>query len=695
MRRLGPAFIASLLCVGPASGVDILASRGDDGRTGANLRETLLTVDNVHGTQFRRLFDYPTQVDHATALGDVYAQPLVVSHVGLPNRGVRNLLIVATTKGRVVAFDADGPPPGTDGVIWKTQLGTPPTIEDMLEGLTTGCSPPTLGNLPGGAAAQKAGELAAALALMLTVPDVGEDIRDAINGALAQSTPLACTNIRPGDKVGIMSTPVVDRRRGIVFVSARTLDASGIHHKLHALDLRTGVDLAGSPIEMGGKKSRIDFEPERQNQRVGLALAAGHVIVAFGSHEDKKHYHGWVMSYRYDDGIGFKQTGLFLTTPTEYFDGCGLARNTCAHGGIWQTGRAPAVDADNRVLLFIGNGKNDLKSGSDNANFGNSFVALDPRTLDVLDFYTPANHTIPLVVTIPDDWLTRKVESVRKALLDAQAKIDFAYGIGINELDLDLGGSGPMIVPNSPFVIGGGKQGVMHVWRLDSLGGFSASDASVVQKFPAGDPEPQGNDIAGEDSAIMPWRDVRSGHIMGGPVYWPRPSAAGGSLMFNWSEDSELRSYAVDPQATPPINADPLAKGRDENGKIIQQGGHPGGILSFSANRTAPRTGIVWAATYDPQGDDVGALRHVRPGVLRAFDAVTLVERWNSDADGNRVGDFAKFVPPTVANGRVYLATFSDVVKVYGLHDHHYARPAAEIFSQAVQPLLEDPLLDN
>jgi outer membrane protein assembly factor BamB len=279
---------------------------------------------------------------------------------------------------------------------------------------------------------------------------------------------------------------------------------------------------------------------------------------------------------------------------------------------------------------------------------------------------------------------------VRQALLDAQSTINFSYGIGINELDLDLGGSGPMIVPGNRFVIGGGKQGVMHVWRLDSLGGFSASDASVVQKFVVGDPESQDNDFAGEDSAIMQWHDVRSGHIMGGPVYWPRPANAGGSLMFNWSEDSELRSYTVDPQATSPIDPRPFARG------VAWLQGHPGGILALSANRATPRSGIVWAATYDAQHDETGALRHVRPGFLRAYDAETLVEVWRSDDERNDdVGNFAKFVPPTVANGRVYLATFSDDVKVYGLRNHRYARPAAQAFIQAVLPLLDDPLLDD
>jgi hypothetical protein len=31
------------------------------------------------------------------------------------------------------------------------------------------------------------------------------------------------------------------------------------------------------------------------------------------------------------------------------------------------------------------------------------------------------------------------------------------------------------------------------------------------------------------------------------------------------------------------------------------------------------------------------------------------------------VGNFAKFTPPTVADGHVFLATFSNTLRVYGL----------------------------
>jgi hypothetical protein len=122
----------------------------------------------------------------------------------------------------VFAFDADGPKSGTDGVLWKRNLGTPPSIDDVLKN----CSIDQPCIDPGG-------------------------------------------NIR--GNLGIMSTPVIDRPRGLVFLVARVLLPSGrIEYRLHALDVRTGHDRAGSPVQiqaqvLGGHY----FVPEYQNQRAG------------------------------------------------------------------------------------------------------------------------------------------------------------------------------------------------------------------------------------------------------------------------------------------------------------------------------------------------------------------------------------------------------------------------------------------
>lgn len=70
------------------------------------------------------------------------------------------------------------------------------------------------------------------------------------------------------------------------------------------------------------------------------------------------------------------------------------------------------------------------------------------------------------------------------------------------------------------------------------------------------------------------------------------------------------------------------------------------------------------------------ALFHMVPGVLRAVDADNPDhELWNSGTDDASPSGFffGKNVPPVVANGRVYLATFGNKqgsaggVNIYGL----------------------------
>ena len=94
----------------------------------------------------------------------------------------------------------------------------------------------------------------------------------------------------------------------------------------------------------------------------------------------------------------------------------------------------------------------------------------------------------------------------------------------------------------------------------------------------------------------------------------------------------------------------------------------PGGFLSLSSDGDVDGTAIVWAS--HPTDDD--AMNKTVRGTLRAFDARDLrQELWNSDQDSygaDRAGNFAKNVSPVVANGKVYLATFSRELVVYGLY---------------------------
>jgi hypothetical protein len=109
--------------------------------------------------------------------------------------------------------------------------------------------------------------------------------------------------------------------------------------------------------------------------------------------------------------------------------------------------------------------------------------------------------------------------------------------------------------------------------------------------------------------------------------------------------------------------------------------GHPGAMLSLSANGNTD--GILWAAIH-ATGD---SWHESRPGILHAYDANDIRhELWNSLQIPERddCGEYSKMAPPTIANGRVYLASFgtenvgTGQFCVYGLlPNERAAKPAA------------------
>jgi len=195
--------------------------------------------------------------------------------------------------------------------------------------------------------------------------------------------------------------------------------------------------------------------------------------------------------------------------------------------------------------------------------------------------------------------------------------------------DLDLSGSGFTLLPQN-LLLGGGKEGVLFLLDATKLGHKSAGDKDIPQRIP-----------------------VSGGHVMGGPVFWN--SSTLGTMVYNWSETDVLRAYSL---GTRNLALTALHG-------LVTSPGHPGGSLTISANGSTANSGIVWASI--PTYED--AKHKLTAGTLRAFDAETLQEIWTSDLNPARdaVGTLIKFVPPLVANGRVYMPSHDDRVHVYGL----------------------------
>ena len=129
--------------------------------------------------------------------------------------------------------------------------------------------------------------------------------------------------------------------------------------------------------------------------------------------------------------------------------------------------------------------------------------------------------------------------------------------------------------------------------------------------------------------------------------------------IYSWSENALLKAFPYD------RNTNKFDLNNTISSGVQGPVGNSGAMLSLSSNGSADTTAILWAS-YAANGD---ANQSVRPGILRAFDANNITkELWNTSIyPSDNPGNYAKFNCPVIANGKVYLATFSNKLAVYGL----------------------------
>jgi hypothetical protein len=158
-------------------------------------------------------------------------------------------------------------------------------------------------------------------------------------------------------------------------------------------------------------------------------------------------------------------------------------------------------------------------------------------------------------------------------------------------------------------------------------------------------------------------------HILAGPVVWARKS--GGARLFVWRQNDYLRSYALT-DTVANCSKDNAAPDTSHNCPSLAQSAefidsrHPGGILTISANGDDAASALVWAST---NASNTG------PAKLLAYEAMPsdaepglLKKLWDSDACAeDQIPLGVDFAPPTVANGKVYVATGLNRVDVFGL----------------------------
>ncbi len=414
---------------------------------------------------------------------------------------------------------------------------------------------------------------------------------DADSGAeywhVSLGTPVPSTVINTQNiliEVGIISTPVIDPSTGTLYAVAKTYENSVQTFRLHALDITSGAEKFGGPVQISASVSgsgqqssggKVPFVASRENQRAAVTLVNGIVYLAFASHEDYSPYHGWLLGYKANS---LQQVQVYNVTPNS------------GEGAIWMGGQGLVADSSNNLYLITANSTQSSENAS--GDYGESFLKLVPsgNSLTVADYFKPKNYD------------------------------------SLNANDADLGSTGAFAIPGTSYIAGGSKSGMVYVVNTTNMGKLNTSSDQVVQEFQA-------------DNGL--W---------GSPAFF-------NNTMYIWGVSEPLKAYQF---SGGHFNTSPSSQSA-----YSPPGGTTSGSVSVSSNGTTPGTAIVWATspTGDPDHATVG-------GNLYAYNAANLgALLWSTSQNSSRdsYGNFAKFVAPTIANGKVYVGTDSEQVVVYGL----------------------------
>ena len=436
---------------------------------------------------------------------------------------------------------------------------------------------------------------------------------DTLYGGTPNETPVPCSepscvvgagygDIQP--EIGVTGTPVIDSTTNTIYVVSKSWKAAtGVfYQRLHSLDLATGMT-------------------EKFNGPVSIAASVpgigdGTTMVSFSPKMEHQRsglalangtvYLAWAA---HEDAqpyhgwlLGYSASDLSLL-PSVF--------NTTPNGGlggIWAGGGAPAVDSTGDVYVSTGNGVFDEAPPPPSNDYGDSLLRLRPST----GGSTPNGVNLDVA-----GWFTPYDQA------------------NLSSNDTDLGSGAIVLLPDQANVglptnllVQTGKEGTVYLVDRDNMGGFNSGGNSQIRQTFAGP-------VNG---------------LWGTPALWQDNFYTGGQgdsiRQFTFLPSTELFNSATSSQSA-------------------QNFGYPGTTPSVSSQGAS--NGILWAidaSQYGPPAPGPG------PAILHAYSATNLAtEYWNStQAAGNRdqAGNAVKFVPPTIANGKVYVSTRTEI-DVYGL----------------------------
>jgi outer membrane protein assembly factor BamB len=287
--------------------------------------------------------------------------------------------------------------------------------------------------------------------------DTGERLWrvSALKAGESPSDTLGCTQITP--TIGITSTPVIDRSvgsHGTIYFVAMSKTASTYFQRIHALDVSTGREEFGGPVDIAasypgtGDNSKggfVIFDPEQYAERQGLLLLNGTIYTAWTSHCDQRPYTGWIIGY---SKSSLARTAVLNVTPNG------------TRGAIWQSGAGMASDGSS-IYCLDANGTFDTTLNSNGfpskGDYGNALMKLGITNgrLTVVDYFNMYNT------------------------------------VSESGADLDLGSGGALVLPpirdssriTRHLVVGAGKDGNIYLVDRSNMGKFDSDTNRIYQDF--------------------------------------------------------------------------------------------------------------------------------------------------------------------------------------------------------------------
>ena len=404
-------------------------------------------------------------------------------------------------------------------------------------------------------------------------------------------------------KVGITSTPVIDPTLKTIYVEAKSTDGTNYFHRLHGLDLLTGNEKSPGPIVIAGTVS-------------GTGDGSSNGQIAFDNLNQLNRpglllMNGTIyIAYASHCDFGSYHGWLFA------YDAATFAQKSVyvttpngGLGGFWMSGAGVAADASGNIFIASGNGTFDT-TNVPAGETGDTILKLGTanQSLTLLDYFTPYNQLL------------------------------------LENTDTDLGSGGVLLLPDQPgplphILVEAGKEGNLYVINRDQM----TTNNSHYCPAPGCTSDPEIIEETGRNAV-----GIGVGMFNVG-AYW-------NSTLYFWGVQDVLKSI-------------PITNGLPDFTHITASTPElrfPGAGLSVSSNGTTPGSAIVWAidgTQWGAPGPGPG------PAVLYAYDATNILTMLYSSAQNatrDSAGNAVKFGVPTVANGKVYVGTSTEV-DVYGL----------------------------